>query len=118
MLRYNRSTPCGRLFSLEWIYELNGQEYEFTVLYDKNYNIVSLSSDGDAEFEKNRQSKAPHDQSSCESQREFAGELHGNVVAFFCAALPSAGVHVSRGFRPLHIFYMIRVLEFTYLSYD
>ena len=37
--------------STEWIYELEGQKYECTVQYDKHYNIVSLSLDGDSEVE-------------------------------------------------------------------
>ena len=37
--------------STEWVYSLDGKEYEYSVQYDEDYNIVSQSSNGDAQID-------------------------------------------------------------------
>lgn len=77
MMHGTTGADTGYNGSTEWIYDLDGKEYECTVQYDKHYNIVSLSSDGDPEVEEKLSLDSCKDANEVKDRIESYFEEHG-----------------------------------------
>lgn len=82
MLWYSgkRAADTGNAGSTEWTYELDGKEYECIVQYDKDFAIVSLSSDGESELDEELNLEACRDANEVKNRLESYFEEHGGEL--------------------------------------